>query len=840
MTNDIHDEDLMQVQIRLEEEMTLKGAEKYIRDVSAAVRRKNEDGTAYGQAILSHRLEKLAIAIGEWKATASEGLASRFSTSYPLIKDVPDHTLAFLTLKYVLAGVSSLRTLQHVGVQIGMAVEDELRFAGIREQERKQYDSIVEGASKRSSARYKHIYAVRRADRFSTWERWTKTERLHVGVKLLDICMASVGIVELTHQKLDKNQSIKFVRPLPDTLSWIEKKNEVVSTLRPSYEPMVVQPRDWTNPFDGGYISSNIRPLKLVKTKSRAYLEELENVDMPIVYAAVNALQHTPWQINSQVLEVMSHFWELGNAIAGLPSRDGLPMPTRPHDIDTNEDSKREWRIQAAKVHRQNLSLMGQRVGFNIALGTAKRYEQYRKIFFPYQLDFRGRIYAVPHLNPQGADYHKALLRFANGRPLGEEGWKWLAIHGANVAGNDKVSLEDRVHWILDNEDEILAIANDPYTHRGWCGAVGGVDIDKPWQFLAFCFEWKGYAEHGEDFVSKLPVAMDGSCSGLQHFSAMLRDHIGGAAVNLIPSELPQDVYSMVAKKVIEQCEEDLVNGTEDALKHTENGTPYVKNGTKSLAKQWLEFGITRKVTKRSVMTLAYGSKEYGFKEQLMEDIITPAKQACEREGKDFIFQGDGYQAAQYMARCIWNAVNQVVVKAGEAMKWLQSVASIASSEELPVRWSTPVGFPVMQAYPDLDKRKVKTSINGKLVYLTMYRDKDTLDRRRQTQGIAPNFVHSCDAAHMMLTIVRAEQEGIKNFAMIHDSFGTTAGDTEELFRIIRESFVEMYGEVQVIESFRDEIFAKLSEKNQAKVPPLPARGELELSEVVNSRYCFA
>lgn len=223
-----------------------------------------------------------------------------------------------------------------------------------------------------------------------------------------------------------------------------------------------------------------------------------------------------------------------------------------------------------------------------------------------------------------------------------------------------------------------------------------------------------------------------------------------------------------------------------------------------------------------------------------MEDIIRPAKQACDREGKEFIFQGDGYQAAQYMAKAIWNAVNQVLVKAGEAMKWLQSVASIAASEELPVRWTTPVGFPVMQAYPDLERRKVKTSISGKLVYLTMYREKDNLDRRRQSQGIAPNFVHSCDAAHMMLTIVRAEQEGIKNFAMIHDSFGTSAGDTEELYRIVRESFVEMYGDIEVLESFRDEICKQMSEKNLPKVQPLPTRGELELNEVVDSRYCFA
>jgi DNA-directed RNA polymerase len=411
-----------------------------------------------------------------------------------------------------------------------------------------------------------------------------------------------------------------------------------------------------------------------------------------------------------------------------------------------------------------------------------------------------------------------------------------LAIHGANVAGYDKASFEDRVNWVQDNEDEIIAIANDPYNHRGWCSAVGGVEIDKPWQFLAFCFEWAGFVSHGESFVSKLPVAMDGSCSGIQHFSAMLRDEVGGGAVNLVPQELPADVYQLVANKVMEQVEHDLLHGTEDELKHTEAGVAYVKQGTKAIAAQWKDFGITRKVTKRSVMTLAYGSKEYGFKEQLMEDILRPAKQA----NKPFPFQGDGYQAAQYMAKAIWVSVNKVLVKAGEAMKWLQGAASLAASEELPVRWSTAVGFPVMQAYADLEKRKVKTAINGKLVYLTMYQDKDNLDRRKQSSGIAPNFVHSCDAAHMMLTVTRAKQAGIDNFAMIHDSFGTTAGDVEQLYHTVREGFVEMYGEVDVIESFRDEILQQLSEKNREKLEALPKRGNLDLSDVVNSRYCFA
>jgi DNA-directed RNA polymerase len=835
--NTHHAEDLISIQLKLEEEMTQRGAERYFRNVSKSVKSGQEDGTAYGQQIMAARLDTLSQAIDKWKTTTAAGTAGqRNSTAYQKIKDVPSTTLAFLTLKNVLAGVSTLRTLQFVAVAVGTAVEDELRFAEAREEEKRKYDRLVEGANKRGAYHYKHIYAVREADKFQDWDKWPRTDRLHVGMKLIDLCIEAVGLVEVIHQTLGKEQSTQILKALPETIEWIEKKNGAAAMLRPVYEPMIVQPRDWTSPFNGGYLSSNIKPLKMVKTKNRAYLEELTHTDMPIVYEAVNALQRTAYQINTQVLDVMSTLWENGSELGGLPPRDGLPLPAKPADIEENEAARKQYRAEASRVHLQNLQITGHRIGFNIALDIAKRYAGFRKLHFPYQLDFRGRIYAVSHLNPQGSDVQKALLRFANGKPLGSEGWKWLAIHGANTAGYDKVSLEARVEWVLDNEEEICTIAENPYDNRGWCGTIGSVEIDKPWQFLAFCFEWAGYCKYGDTYVSKLPVALDGSCSGIQHFSAMLRDEIGGNAVNLVPAELPQDVYGMVAKKVIEQAQEEAVSGTEDELKHTDEGVAYVKRGTKALAKQWLAFGITRNTTKRSVMTLAYGSKEYGFKEQLMEDIIRPAKNS----GKAFPFDGDGYQAAQYMAKAIWVAVNKVLVKAGEAMRWLQTAASLAAKEGLPVRWTTPVGFPVMQAYADIETRRVKTAINGKLVYFRVNQETDKLDRRKQSSGIAPNYVHSCDAAHLMLAVVRAKQSGIRSFACVHDSFGCPAGEVETFFRVIREAFVEMYETVDVLGSFREEITQQLSDEGKEKLPALPESGTLDLSRITESRYCFA
>src|SRR5690606_30613222 len=123
--------------------------------------------------------------------------------------------------------------------------------------------------------------------------------------------------------------------------------------------------------------------------------------------------------------------------------------------------------------------------------------------FFPFQLDFRGRAYTMPSgLTPQGDDLAKGLLTFADAVPLGDEGVDWLAIHGANSFGIDKVSFEERIAWVGENERMILACAADPLEHRECMAA------DSPFVFLAFCFEWSAAVASGsmETFASSLPV----------------------------------------------------------------------------------------------------------------------------------------------------------------------------------------------------------------------------------------------------------------------------------------------------------------------------------------------
>ena len=231
-------------------------------------------------------------------------------------------------------------------------------------------------------------------------------------------------------------------------------------------------------------------------------------------------------------------------------------------------------------------------------------------------------MYPTPlFLNPQGDDRQKALLKLARGKKLDGVAAGWLAIHGANLYGYDKVSLEDRIQWIEEHEEQIVSVVDDPLD--GSC-ATFWQEAEKPWQFLAFCIKWRGYLSDREDFVSHLPVALDGSCNGLQHYAAALRDEQGGAVVNLIPTEKPADIYQIVADRTVDLLRAD--SSTE--------------------AQRWLEWGIDRKTTKRPVMIVPYSGTLHSCRQYILEH-MEGRIEAEERAGqRKCPFEDDELRAA--------------------------------------------------------------------------------------------------------------------------------------------------------------------------------------------------
>jgi len=386
------------------------------------------------------------------------------------------------------------------------------------------------------------------------------------------------------------------------------------------------------------------------------------------------------------------------------------------------------------------------------------------------------------------------------------------------VFGYDKDDLDGRVAWVEDNEEAILASAEDQFNNRFWD------DADDPFQFLAFCFEWQELKQEGWGFVSTLPIQMDGSCNGLQNFSAALRDPIGGEAVNLVPLDKPADIYQRVADIVHEKVIEDATTSDNEFIQ--------------KMAQGWLKLGVNRKVCKRPVMTLAYGAKEFGFKDQVNEDTVKPAKLAM---GEEFPWEGSGWDAASYMGRLIWQSVSKVVVAAREAMDWFQKTARVAAREGLPIRWTTPDGLPVLQGYQKLHTKRIELTFGGVRMTMSIAQEQNgpmQLDRNRQVNGIAPNWVHSMDASHMRETIRRCWDSGIQSFGLVHDSYGTHAGNAWKLADLLREAFIDMYQNNDVLGDFKEEIEQQLSEESE--IPALPTKGSLDLEQVMESDFFFA
>jgi DNA-directed RNA polymerase len=192
-------------------------------------------------------------------------------------------------------------------------------------------------------------------------------------------------------------------------------------------------------------------------------------------------------------------------------------------------------------------------------LETARQYKNAPELYFPHSVDFRGRAYPISApFNHQGDDISRSMLRFGTRKPLGERGWFWLRIHCANLFGQDKLTLEKRVEWINDNLDTIVnTIGADPIGH----GSVKFLSehTDDFWQAVAVSLEIRDAVKSGNPltFESSLPVHQDGSCNGLQHYAALGRDKLGALAVNVIPSDKVEDVYSVVLGIVKERVTEE-------------------------------------------------------------------------------------------------------------------------------------------------------------------------------------------------------------------------------------------------------------------------------------------
>lgn len=637
------------------------------------------------------------------------------------------------------------------------------------------------------------------------------TERrvaIAMGAWLIELLMqtAHVGIVgesemafDVTMRRQGKHRC-RWLRMHSQVFGLIEDGHYMRQILRPRFGPMIVRPYPWDHEYEGGYAKLRTPLISKLTREQREQMRIKGNADL--AYEALNVLGSVPFEINPRILPVAQEVWARGGDRLSMPRKDPAPLPPFPRGYDADAerpadrwasvsaDDKAAWKMAARQSWRDNRETAGQRTECVGILDTAQRFAG-EELYFPHQFDFRGRSYPIPvHLNHQGNDLCRGLLSFGNAVDIGDDGLYWLMVHAANCYGVDKIPYEARVEWVKQHARDIAKAVSDPVSDEFWQSA------DKPWQFLAAC-----YALDDDKDAKQLPVQFDGTANGLQHYSAMTRDPVGGNVVNLIPKDEPDALYWEACERVASLIKLDRISGV--------------------AVPRDVEQYVTKDVVKQPVMTTTYGVTGYGARGQIrgkLKEAGVPDEQAR--------------AIAKYLAEKIAVGIEGMCPGARSAMDWLKDCAIRISKSGRPISWTSPIGMPVIQPYKD--GRKGHTQIETALGRIRIASDDSPPASRKHVQGFAPNFVHSVDASHLMSTALAFSDLNM-DFAGVHDSYWMHAGNAGAGYGIIREQFVLLH-ENDILGDLEREL--KLRHPT-VDIQPRPAYGDLDIRGVLQSRYFF-
>ncbi|XP_052021283.1 DNA-directed RNA polymerase, mitochondrial isoform X2 [Apodemus sylvaticus] len=621
-------------------------------------------------------------------------------------------------------------------------------------------------------------------------------------------------------------RQVGILKPHPAFTQLLETAAEPTLTFETTEVPMLCPPLPWTSLHSGAYLLSSTKLMRATEgtTQHQRLLEHCAPAQLHGALDALTQLGNCAWRVNGRLLDLVLHiFRDKGCMRLGVPPpRSEAPRPAQhqlpPGCTPVHKSELRKELARCLKVAREMHSLRSEAL-YRLSLAQHLRH---RVFWLPHNMDFRGRTYPCPpHFNHLGSDLARALLEFAEGRPLGPHGLDWLKIHLINLTGLKKrESLRMRLAFADEVMEEILDSADNPLTGRKWW-----MDSDEPWQTLACCME-VAQAVRSPDpaaYVSHLPVHQDGSCNGLQHYAALGRDSVGAASVNLKPSDLPQDVYREVATQVEEFRQQDAEQGVQVA--------------------QVLEGFISRKVVKQTVMTVVYGVTRYGGRLQIEKRL---------RELSDFP-QEFVWEASHYLVRQVFKSLQEMFSSTRAIQHWLTESAHLIAHAGWPVEWVTPLGIPVIQPY----HRESKVQIKGGIQSITLTSSVDENQKPntlKQKNGFPPNFIHSLDSSHMMLTALHCYRKGL-TFVSVHDCFWTHAADIAVMNKVCREQFVRLHSQpiLEDLATFLRKRFCSVSStkslkpseralvtKLQETLQSLPETGTFELGQVIRSTYFFS
>lgn len=629
----------------------------------------------------------------------------------------------------------------------------------------------------------------------------SNSDYIHIGKIGLD-AMYQAGLIELSKVRISgRTWSIYNLNPV--IYEFITSENHKIHRRRICNRSrfMVCPPDDWTGITGGGFKSAR-RKLsnQLIAHKGdfdfKWYEANLTPNTAPLVYRMVNGIQKIPFTINEAVLSLIQDVMDEGGGILGVPPLNNPERPPFPFHEDWKQETATEselrefsyWKGQVVEWYDTIKVLTQKRRDISEMLSILS--QGFNTIYFPVYLDFRGRLYYSAIPSPQGSDLSKACLELADKKPLGDRGLYWLKVHLANCLGYDKVRMDARVEFVDDNWEYFeKALENPIDMFEAW-------GDDSPLTAYSAALHIKRALDSGDpsSYLCGMPVHMDATVSGTQHFSAMLRDSVGGEYSNLLDKGQPQksDMYSKVAEITLDD----------------------VKSHKTDISQFWTDYGLPRDLVKRPVMTYTYGVTKVTVNAHVWHYLkANPGSR--DPETKEITG----------LTNSLFDAIAKTIPATVEGMDFLMEVAKHYKEDRMV--WTTPTGFKVL-FHPKVSSTK-RIAVRSAGVDLAMYKfTEEKTNRRKFVSGISPNFVHSMDASHLCLVANGMLDRGLQ-LVCIHDSIGTHPCDVDDMHYVIRDAFVKMYSG-NILQDLKEELGSDVE---------LPEYGDLDINEVYNSEFFF-
>ena len=773
--------DQIEEQIQLERDQIRQGL-KRLRDNSIKLENQSyASATIYGIASIDTLLPLLVDRIVETNErihSRHNGVAFRHIHQY--LANLEPLAAAAIACKLTIDKVFSFKDgsnqATNVVESIGQAIEDECRMRHYEKEAPGLLNTLKKNYWHKSCGTQQKLVVIRTLmNRYNVkkWEPWSTSVRVKLGAWLLDCIMESSGWFEKQPIRQGR-KTVTYVLPTAEFLDIKDKVMADAELFSPLTWPMLIPPNDWSNEKRGGYMLNEVmHGHDLVRRSNPFPIQGEKTIEF------LNKIQKVGYRLSPFIVSVSEHFQEKGVSIGKFLPIINYDLPPKPPDIEENYESRKSYRRERAKVENLQKNEFRRSCRTRMTMQAVEKFKDKERFYIPWNFDYRGRAYPIPaFLTPQDTDWGKSLIRFADESYLSGDAEEWLAFQVATTYGNSKDTWKERQEWVSDNIPLITKVATDP---------IGGLPdwegVEEPWQFLAACWEYYHCCIIKDKDTTGLPVATDATCSGLQILALLAKDKKTAQLVNVLPSDRPQDAYTVVSDAAKPNCPSHI------------------------------QAVMDRKTVKRTVMTLPYNAKPYSNRAYI--------KDALKEKGIE-IDKDD----LTIVVQAVRGAMHSVVPGPMAVMKWIEDeVSKVIKRGAAELEWVTPSGFVVNQK---IMKKKVETielKLLGRCQLRVATDDTNQVDKNRHKAATAPNLIHSLDATLLHLSV----EEFNNPIALIHDSVLCRATDMSELSRIVRKKYLEI-AEHDYLTDFAAQLGAESD-------PPII--GDLKPESVIESTYFF-